>query len=198
MQAHNAPVLAGQAQTMRAAVVLRAETDEAGRQRATLALTGCCEAKSGSEEAPASSVVRDVWLLPRRAVVVRDTIDTERDGLPADYYWQAGTFLAWAFVDGWARLGDGEQAMWVGAFDGFGAQELLQPTGLFRHEGSRGALTLRHSRTLGAGGGAVWWIFAFDREAGWTPPTVSLGEGRLGIRLADESEAVLPIEPAQD
>lgn len=191
-QAHNAPVLDGRAQSKRAAVVLRTETEPNGRQRASLQLAGCYEAAAVGDEPLAASVLRDVWLLPEGAVVVKDTIQSARDGLPVDYYWQAGTFLAWAFPDGWARLGDGAQAIWIGAFDGAGAQEPLEPFALHRHEGSRGPLTLHHARTLGLGGGTVWWVFGFDRGAGWTPPAVKVEADRLVIRFADGTEAALP------
>lgn len=194
-QAHNAPVLDGLAQKKRAAVVLRSATESNGIQRVSLQLAGCYEAakEEGASARVAESIVRDVWLLPQGAVVVRDTIGTERERLAADYSWQGGTFLAWAFPDGWARLGDGERAVWIGAFDGGGVQETLKPQALHRHEGSRGPLTLRHSRMLGSGGGAVWWVFGLDGEAGWTPPVVRLEGARLVIRLASGVEAAVPV-----
>ncbi|MDF2661979.1 MAG: hypothetical protein K0Q94_4770 [Paenibacillus sp.] len=194
VQAHNAPVLDGMAQTKRAALVLRADTDEEGRQHTTLQLAGCYETPPDSGDVSATDVTRDVWLLPQGTVVVKDAIQTARNGLRADYYWQAGTFLAWAFPDGWARLGDGTRAMWIGAFDGSGVREPIAPVALHRHEGSRGALTLHHSRVLGKDGGTVWWVFAFDRSAGWTPPAVSMGGSGLAIRFADGTVSNVPIK----
>ncbi|WP_127579768.1 hypothetical protein [Paenibacillus koleovorans] len=61
----------------------------------------------------------------------------------------------------------------------------LEPIQLYRHEGSRGMLTLKHSRQLPIGSGVVWWVFCFDHRAGWLPPTVSEGEDGLLVRLAD-------------
>ncbi|WP_409342562.1 hypothetical protein [Paenibacillus sp. MBLB4367] len=184
-EAHNAPVVGYVAQSRRAAVVKRAATDEEGCQLVSLDLTGCYSGLHASNE-----VHRDVWLIPQEgnAVVVKDTIVTGANELPVRYYWQGGTLLSWAFVDGWARLGDGERALWVGAISGSPdapLQEALEPARLYRHEGSRGMLTLNHVRTWRTGGESLWWFFRFDSPAGWMPPAAA--EVR---RLMDRSGGV--------
>jgi hypothetical protein len=43
-------------------------------------------------------------------------------------------------------------------------------------------------------GGTVWWVFAFDRSAGWTPPVASMDESGLTIRFAEGVESNVPIK----
>jgi len=161
-EAHNIPVIAGKAPTKRAPrlVTFSGQTD--GGQRAVIDLSACYE------ELPAgASVEREIRLLPgaQPMVVVRDRLKNIGPGAEVQTFWQGGTHLAWAFRDGWARLSDGEHAVWVGVYPGS-----VSAAGLDRHDGSRGPLTLHDKTTLPEGNGDRYWIFAGDSAGAWTPP----------------------------
>ncbi|MBW7894225.1 MAG: heparinase II/III family protein [Opitutaceae bacterium] len=174
--AHNAPVINGRAQSAQAARVLSLQTEAAGRSQTALDLTRCYA------DLPSAAVVRrTLWAEPSTAaplVVLRDDFDGLADNTEILTPWLGGTHLAWAFVDGWARLSDGTHALWLGtAGDGFSAKQLS------RHPGSRGPLTLRHTATLPTGQARRWWIVWGDTNAGWTPPRVTATAGRLTVQL---------------
>jgi hypothetical protein len=171
-RAHNAPVIGGAAQQARAARLLAAACGPDGTQHMAVELARCYR------KLPQQATVRrDIWLVPDgRFVVVRD----EFNGLPAGTEvrtcWQGGAHLGWAFRDGWARLGDGERALWLGGRPG-----RFEAVRLTRHEGSRGPLTLEHVATLPAGRGTQWWIMRCDDAAGWTPPSVSGEDAQVTV-----------------
>ena len=174
-RAHNAPVIGGAAQNRRAARLLSLGTDDAGRQYAAIDLTG-----SYAGLPPGASVRRDVWLVPGEApmVVVRDTLA----GLPPETtvqtHWLGGAYLAWAFPDGWARLSDGERALWIGTASG-----TLEAARLGLHPGSRGPLALEHQAALPDGKGTRWWVFRGDTSVGWESPTLTIEGDSLRCRL---------------
>lgn len=177
--AHNAPAINGRAQSAQAARVLSMHTDAAGRSQAALDLTRCY-----ADLPPAAAVHRTLWAESAAAplVVLRDDFDGLPNGTEVLTHWLGGTHLAWAFVDGWARLGDGTQALWFGTTgDGFSAKQLN------RHPGSRGPLTLRHAATLAGGPIRRWWIFWGDATAGWMPPRVAASADRLTVYLPVDS-----------
>lgn len=172
LQAHNTPVIGGTHQTKRAARLLTLETTAQGWQHTAIALTGCY-----ANLPAAAHVQRDVWLVtpPAEApgshvVLVRDQVT----GLPADLsietHWQGGAALAWSFHDNWARWSDGAHTLWLSLQPG-----TLDPAGLALHAGSRGALTLSHTREIRE---AVsdnqpltwWWFFCCEPHLSWTPP----------------------------
>jgi len=166
-EAHNIPVIAGKAQTRRAPKLLSLGKEPDGTQRAVIDLTECYEGLPRG-----AYVEREVRLLPAggvrasdRAVIVRDRLTGVGGGTEVQTSWLAGTHLAWAFKDGWARLSDGERALWIGVFPGGHAA-----AGLDRHEGSRGPLTLKHSAVLPDGRGDRFWAFVCDEAGGWEPP----------------------------
>lgn len=99
--------------------------------------------------------------------------------------WQGGNHLAWAFHEGWTRLSDGRHALWMGAFPG-----TLEVSGLTRHPGTRGPLTLTQTATLPEGQGVRWWVFWCDPNAGWAPPSIELRQRVLEIKPPGASQAV--------
>ena len=174
IDAHNCPVIDGQAQKKPASRLLGVDTDERGWQHTGLELTACYAGL------PAGALVRrDVWQAPGdgAAVVVRDQFRALRPEAEIRTHWLGGTHLAWSFVPGWVRLSDGERALWLGT-----PSEHLAASALNRHPGSRGPLTLTHTARLDAGAGVRWWVLWCDPEGGWTPPTISADGG--GLRLS--------------
>lgn len=150
--AHNAPVINGQPQNLRAANVIHLE-----KNHLALDLSGCYEGISRG-----ASVRRDVWLQDDQ-VVVRDQLG----GIPAsatvNWHWLIGTGLYLGFREGWARLTDARHTLWFGSTNAD-----LHPGRLDRHPGSRGPLTLS---VAGSGPQTKWWYFATDSSNTWTAPT---------------------------
>ena len=170
-EAHNGPVIDGQAQKKPASRLLDVDTDVRGWQHAGVDLTACYAGL------PAGALVRrDVWQAPGdgAAVVVRDRFRSLRPEAEIRTHWLGGTHLAWSFVPGWVRLSDGERALWLGTLSAG-----LVPSALNRHPGSRGPLTLTHTAHLSAGAGVRWWVLWCDPEGGWTPPTITPDGERL-------------------
>lgn len=164
INAHNAPVIGGVVQTQRDLRLLALRCDDFGRQHVSLDLTGCYGGLP-----PGARVERAVWMIPPDAegaptVLVRDTLQGFAPGTAIRSSWQGGAQLAWAFRDGWARLSDGERALWIGAWP-MG----IEATMLDRHAGSRGPLTLIHDAPL-PDSGVRWWVFRGDPALRWTPP----------------------------
>jgi hypothetical protein len=170
-QAHNAPVINGTIQKPRAARVEVAETDAAGRQHTRLELAACYPGLPAG-----ASVRRDLWLAHQgtTALVIRDRFTA----LPADaeilHHWLGGHHLAWAFVDGWARLSDGRRAVWIGT-----ATAPIAPAELTRHPGSRGPIALAHRTKLAGPNGVRWWVFWCDDTGGWIPPKLEADDSAL-------------------
>ena len=182
MGAHNAPVVDGIFQSRRNPRLLQLQAEENGRQHASLDLSECYEGLPSS-----AKIWRDVWLIPAAGaptVIVRDTMQGLAPNTEIRTHWQGGTHLAWAFVDGWARLSDGEQVLWIGACPG-----QIEAGQLERHAGSRGPLTLIHTEVLAAEDSRRWWLFVPDLQMGWTPPSVTLEGDRLRVRPATPAAA---------
>jgi hypothetical protein len=173
-QAHNAPVINGILQKAHAARVDRIETDAEGRQHARVNLAACYPGL------PRGAIVaRDLWLIRAgtSAVVVRDRFGALPGGAEVLTHWLGGHHLAWAFVEGWARLSDGQRAVWIGT-----PTRPVAPADLTRHPGSRGPLTLAHRQTLTGDGGVRWWVLWCDDQGGWTPPALNDDGARLHVR----------------
>ena len=186
LQAHNTPVINGVPQTRRAGRLLLLETNRLGFLHARMDLSQCFTNLAGD-----SSVERELWLIQNRgrAVVVRDTFRDLGTNTEVTTSWQAGTHLTWAFREGWARLSNGNQALWIGTCPG-----TLDAQCLDRHPGSRGHLTLVDRHILPKGTASRWWVFWCDPSAGWTPPSV-LAEGqRLRLPMPGASGAFWQIE----
>lgn len=166
VQAHNAPVINRTLQKGHSAVVEHVGTDAAGHQHTRLQLAGCYP---GLPEA--AVVTRDVWFArgeAASAVVVRDLFAALPAGAEILHHWLGGHHLAWAFIDGWARLSDGRRAVWLGQ-----AAAPLAPGSLVRHPGSRGPIAIVHPTTLAGTGGESWWVLWCDESGAWTPPTAT-------------------------
>ena len=110
-------------------------------------------------------------------------------GVEVRTHWLGGTYLAWAFTGDWARLSNGEQAVWIGTTPG-----ALEAGKLTLHDGSRGPLTLEHVATLPEGTGARWWVFRCDTASGWEPPSLAVEGDVLKVRVpgAETDTWVLP------
>ncbi len=177
--AHNAPVIDEIFQSKRGARLVHLTTVAPEQYRAKFDLTPCYA------ELPTSATVeRTIWLkgtgpLGGPLVIVRDTLQGLAPETTIRTHWQSGTHLAWSFVDGWARLSDGEHALWIGTLPGAIDAMMVE-----RHAGSRGPLTLMHHAPLsedgtedeiadGAESGTRWWIFCCDETLGWVAPDIS-------------------------
>ena len=173
-QAHNAPVINGSIQKPKAARLELVETDRAGRQHTRLELAACYPGLAKD-----ARVRREIWLAREgeTALVVRD----EFAALPAQaeilHHWLGGHHLAWAFLDGWARLSDGRRAVWFGTSAG-----KIAPASLTRHPGSRGPIAVAHKSKLEGTGGTQWWVFWCDDAGGWAPPTISVADSSLTLQ----------------
>jgi hypothetical protein len=180
LQAHNAPVINGTIQKPKAARVEFVATDAAGRQHTRLELAACYRGLPAG-----ASVQRDLWLARHgtTALVIRDRFAA----LPPDaeilHHWLGGHHLAWAFVDGWARLSDGRRAVWIGT-----AVARIAPADLTRHPGSRGPIALAHRTQLAGPNGVRWWVFWCDDAGGWTPPRIEADETALRFTTAGQTE----------
>lgn len=161
-EAHNAPVITGRAQTSRAPRLVTLSSLPGGTQRAVINLSDCYEGLPAG-----ATIEREVRLLAGVApvVLVRDRFRGVGRAAEVQTSWQGGTRLAWAFREGWGRLSDGEHALWIGVFPGN-----IPATGLDRHEGSRGPLTLHDRATLPDGDGDRYWVFICDPAGTWIPP----------------------------
>jgi hypothetical protein len=181
VQAHNVPVVSGTPQTVRAARVQLLETNAHSLLHARVDLSGCYRGLANG-----AAVQREVWLINKGglAVVARDTFNSLGKDAEVSTSWQGGNHLAWAFREGWARLSDGRHALWMGTVPG-----PLEASGLTRHPGSRGPLTLTQTATLTEGQGVRWWVFWCDPEAGWKPPSVEVRQDALKLTSPDASQA---------
>lgn len=165
--AHNAPVVGEIYQSKRGARILDLTTTAAGNAQLTLDLTHCYEGLPAT-----ATIERTLWLQqegPRGGplVWVRDILQGLMPETAITTHWLSGTHLAWAFVDGWARLSNGTHALWIGTQPG-GIDAMM----VERHAGSRGPLTLVHEAPLTTDG-IRWWAFCTDPTLGWEPPTVT-------------------------
>lgn len=159
-QAHNAPVLDGAAQASRA---VRPQARELQADRGiTLDLTGCYAGLP-----PAARVTREVHL-EHGAVLVVDRF-TGLPGTRVDTHWHADAGLAWSFVDGAARLSDGQHALWVVTGQGAGPVS-LDAGRLIRHAGTRGQLRLDHRSEIQQERALRWWAFIPDPGGAWQRP----------------------------
>jgi len=156
--AHNIPVLNGCIQSRRDSHLVQMSDAGAENPHVTLDLTECYEGLSDE-----SKILRTVHF-QRDAILIHD----EFWGLASDTeiatHWLGGAHLAWAFVDGWARLSDGEAALWIGVSSGPITAAMLE-----RHSGSRGPLTLRYIFNMSHQDSQSWYLL-MDRELRWKPP----------------------------
>jgi Heparinase II/III-like protein len=186
LQAHNAPVIGGKAQAQRDPRVELLERDAHGWRHARVDLSGCYRGLPVG-----AAVRREVWLIQDGglAVVARDTLSGLGKDMEVSTSWLGGDHLAWAFRDGWARLTDGQHALWVGTFPG-----AFAATALTRHPGSRGPLTLTHTARLPDGQDTRWWVFWCEPKASWAPPPVEARQGALELKRFGRESPVWRLE----
>lgn len=171
--AHNAPVIGGIVQRPR-----RAEVRSVGRTPDGWLHTHVDLARCYPGLPDDAAVEREVWLAADGAtLVVRDLLAGLEAAGPIAHHWLGGTELAWALVEGWARLSDGRRVLWIGLQGG-----RLEARHLTRHPGSRGPLTLAHAAPAAARREERTWVFQFDEAGAWTPPQIAR-EGD-GLRVA--------------
>jgi len=150
-EAHNAPIIAGKAQSRRSPKLVSLND-----QHAVIDLTACYQGLPSG-----ASVRREVRFEPE-AIIVRDFLQGIGRYAEVRTCWQIGTGLACSFRQGWMRLSDGEHQLWIGTFPG-----TVRAASLDRHPGSRGQLTLRHTETLPEGNGERCWVFAREPIEKW-------------------------------
>lgn len=185
--AHNAPVIDGHGQDTQATLVepegdLGQRTASATPLHVGVNLTSCYGSLSG-----ATRVRRDVWLSGRESVVlVRDEFTGFAEATEIRTSWLGGAGLAWAFVDGWARLSDGRHVLWFTSLEND-----LQGDQVTRHPGSRGPVHLRQVITTDGVYHQSWWVFATDAGRSWSPPRARLSDAVGSLPTADLAPADL-------
>ena len=148
--AHNAPVVNGHAQGLKAAAVVTGVTRPDGELSLTVGMTGCYP-----PEARLDRVERTVRLLPLQGLVlVTDRVEG-RDQENAYYSWHGHAEAAWWLEAGWAKIAVGRSWVWVGC-----REAVLTGPDIRRLAGSRGQLSL--IKNLGSGGGSYCWVFRLN------------------------------------
>lgn len=169
--AHNGPVINGIAQSLNKAKPL----PSANERNAQLDLSACYEGLP--KEASVKRTIR-VAECQYPLVMVRDQFAGLDIHSTINTHWLGGAHFAWSFVDGWARLSDGQHALWIGTLE-----STISPHQLIRHDGTRGPLTLAHQHTLEKDHGEQTWVFWGDDSGGWQSPTISAENGCLNLTL---------------
>jgi hypothetical protein len=144
-QAHNAPVINGKAQTIKAPRRLALSHDGA-RGYAALDLAACYE------DPALQSVARHVWQF-KNLVVIADRIRATPLSSLA-YNWHGHPDAGWWVEDNWTRLYTPEATLWFTS-----PQAVLDESKVDRLSGSRGQLTLSTQADTSAD--IVWWVFGF-------------------------------------
>jgi hypothetical protein len=144
--AHNAPVLNGYAQEVKASRLISRGSDTNGALYLKLDLAHCYPA-----ELSVNRVIRTVWFTRNRFVVIADQVDGEKIKTVA-YSWHGITQAAWRIQEGWAMLYSGSTTLW------FTSPSLpLSEQQLIRLPGSRGQLTLKTENGIRP---VTWWVFS--------------------------------------
>lgn len=166
--AHNGPVIDEIYQSQRGAKLVNLAKSSEGQSEATLDLTACYEGLPPNATVTRTISLQEAGPCSGPLVMVHDALQGFATASTIRTHWQCGTHLAWAFIDGWARLSDGKQALWIGTTPG-----AIEAMMMERHAGSRGPLTLIHEAPLPEDGNRRWF-FCTDPTLSWTPPTVEL------------------------
>ncbi|SSY79773.1 Heparinase II/III-like protein [Alcaligenes faecalis subsp. faecalis] len=152
--AHNTPVINGQGQVFKRAVILSepdVTVDERRTMKLRLDLTACYEPQSGVRE-----LERTVWMLPTEShVVICDVVDTVA---PAQltWHWHGHSELYWALNKTGVSLVDGEMGDVLHVTS---PQLITTAASIQRLPGSRGQKTLVSS-VFATERVAVWWVFS--------------------------------------
>jgi hypothetical protein len=163
--AHNYPVINGAVQDKKQPRLLALESSAGDICRTSIELAACY-----AEKADVTSVIRNVWLKGRDAVIVADYI---RGGSIEDvvYHWHGHPGGAWHSQEGWMLLHVKGVDLWFTS-----PQASLSHGNLNRLPGSRGQLTV--VAKANPADGAVWWVFARSEA----PPPIDVVAGGREIR----------------
>ena len=152
--AHNTPVINGQGQVFKRAVILSEPSvtvDEGGTMRLTLDLTACYGLQSGVRK-----LERTVWMLPTGShAVICDVVDTVAPAQLA-WHWHGHSELYWALNKTGVSLVDGEMGDVLHVTS---PQFITTVASIQRLPGSRGQKTLVSS-VFATERVAVWWVFS--------------------------------------
>lgn len=152
--AHNTPVINGQGQVFKRAVIVSkpdVKIDESGTMELTLDLTACYEHQCGVRR-----LERTVWMLPTgNHVVICDVIDTV---MPAQvtWHWHGHADLYWALNNTGVSLVDSDMGDVLHVMS---PQIITTAASVQRLPGSRGQKTLISS-VFASERVAVWWVFS--------------------------------------
>ena len=160
VESHNAPVINGLAQSLKAGKRAALQDEGGGRLRAELDLSGCYAPELKA------TVRRTVWLLGREAAVVLDRVEAGKLET-LRYHWHGHPAAAWWVEDGAARLyfeDLPDTQVFVAS-----PNVKLEESQLQRLPGSRGHLTLRAeipaSLFQNANSATVWWVFTVGKQS---------------------------------
>lgn len=173
--AHNCPVINGIAQSLNKTKILPSENECIVQ----LDLSMCYEGLS-----EAASVKRTIHVAENQTplVLLRDQFSGLEANASIKTHWLGGAHFAWAFVEGWARLSDGQHTLWLGTLE-----SAILPRQLIRHQGTRGPLTLAHEHTLKKTQGEQTWLFWGDDAGGWQPPQLTRDAQGVKVELPIDS-----------
>jgi hypothetical protein len=155
-QAHNAPLIDGQAQTRKQPAVLFARTLPGDLCHAAIDLRECYDPGLGVRQA-----VRHLWLLGRRAAVVADVFDVPGAGA-LQWHWHGHPDAAWWCDEDRALIQRDDRMLWVQCPGCPFQQNMID-----RPSGSRGHLALSVRRSA-AQAAVTWWVFAADAPLPWS------------------------------
>ncbi len=168
-EAHNGLRIGGAQQRERNAQIIDLQ-QHANQQLAQLDLTDCyVDLPSGAR------VARSLRLLTQTQqslVTVTDEVSGLIAGTAVAIAWQLGAHLAVAFCEGWVRLSNGTQTLWMSSWQDPATQVWIDPSQLTRHTGSRGPLTLHQHYAVAQSGTVRHWLFVLEPTATWSLPTV--------------------------
>lgn len=146
-QAHNAPVINGQAQARKLSTRnIQMDTLDDSIYRMSIDLTACY-----SDDLKLDLVKRTVWLSGNDLVVVGDQISGAHIE-QVNYYWHGHPDVAWWVSDNWAQIYFSDALLWA-----YSPQAQIADADVDRLSGSRGQLTLCTETDRDAP--IIWWVF---------------------------------------
>ncbi len=169
-EAHNAPLINGSAQIKKQPRRLTLGDTGPGVHHAAIDLAACYPPALALRK-----LVRHVWLVGNRAVIVADQIEAETPP-QATYHWHAHPACAWWFEANWAMVTLNDVHLWLTC-----PNRQLSGANLHRLPGSRGQLTL--VSTLDAAGPVVWWAFILGARR----PDLRVDADGQQLRLAGQT-----------
>jgi hypothetical protein len=169
---HNAPVINGQAQIMKAPKRLSLK-EHRNELYTELDITQCY-----SEELKLKSVRRALWLAKKNTIVICDQVKGNSIK-EIKYHWHGHPDAAWWVGGGWARIHLNGKTLWITS-----PQAVISDSKVDRLKGSRGQLTL--SSTVDIKSPTIWWIFSFGNK----PPRIGKGRSENSICISGISFSI--------